>query len=158
VLLLAGLVVIGAVALALASSRAGRLRRFGPLAGYTAWAISGLLLTIAFLALLSIGLFLLPFAVVAVVFSARRFPGAPAVGSIAGGGLALVGIGVANLGNHPCPRHPASIPPGQPAGTSCGGASAGPWLLAGAIILMVGLALAAGLWSRTRARGSAPGT
>jgi hypothetical protein len=158
VLLLAGLVVIGAVALALASSRVGRLHRFGPLAGYAAWAITGLLLTTAFLALFSIGLFLLPFAVVAVVFSARRFPGPPAVSSIAGGGLALVGIGVANLGNHPCPRHPASIPPGQLVGMSCGGTSAGPWLLAGAIIFLVGLALATGLWLRTRARGSVPGT
>jgi hypothetical protein len=152
VLLLAGLVVIGAVAMALAPTRPDHRQRLAPLAGYAAWAISGLLLTIAFLALLSVGLLLLPLAVVAVVYSVRRFPGAHAVGSIAGAGMALVGIGVANLGNHPCPRHPASIPPGQLTNTSCGGASAWPWLVAGAIVLAVGLALAAGLWPRTRSR------
>jgi hypothetical protein len=154
VLLLTVLVVIGAVAMALAPARPDRRRRFGPLAGYAAWAISGLLLTIAFLALASIGLFLLPFGVAAVVYSARRFRGVQAVGSISGCGLALLGVGVANLGNHPCPHHPISTAPGQLTSTSCGGASARPWLVTGAIVLAVGLALAAALWSRTRSRTS----
>jgi hypothetical protein len=96
VLLLAGLVVIGALALALARPGPDR-PRWNPVAGYAAWAISGLLLTVAVLALPSIGLFLLPFAAAAAVYSARRFPGAPVVGLIAGGGLALVAIGIVNL-------------------------------------------------------------
>ncbi len=149
-LLLAGLVVIGALAMALAPARPDQRRRFGPLAGYAAWAISGALLTVAFLALASVGLFLLPFAIAAAVYSARRFRGPPVVGLVAGAGLALVGIGIVNLGNHPCPRHPVSIPTGQLTSTSCGGPSAWPWLMAGAIVFVVGLALAAGLRSWTR--------
>jgi hypothetical protein len=149
VLLLAGLVVIGALALALARPGPDR-PRWNPVAGYAAWAISGLLLTVAVLALPSIGLFLLPFAAAAAVYSARRFPGAPVVGLIAGGGLALVAIGIVNLGNHSCPRQPVSIPPGRLTSTSCGGPSAWPWLMAGTILLVIGLALAAVLWSRTR--------
>lgn len=142
---------IGVLAMALARTGPDRRPRWNPVAGYTAWAISGLLLTIAVLALPSIGLFLLPVAVAAAVYSARRFPGAPVVGLMTGGGLALVAIGIVNLGNHPCSRRPVSIPPGQLVSTSCGGPSARPWLLAGAIALVVGLALAAGLWSRSSA-------
>lgn len=151
-LLLAGLVVTGALGVALARPGPDRRPRWSPVAGYAAWATSGLLLAIAFLALASIGLFLLPLAVAAAVYSARRFRSVQAVGSIAGVGLALVGIGLANLGSQPCPRHPASIPPGQLVSTSCGGASARPWLVAGAIVLVAGLALAAGLWPRARSK------
>ena len=58
---------------------------------FGAWSIVGALLTFSFLTGLSIGLFVLPFAAVALVWTARRAPDArEALGIAAGAGLVAV--------------------------------------------------------------------
>ncbi len=119
--------------------------------GFVSWAVPGFLATGALLTLMTIGLLLLPLAVVAVFFAARRFSiGIGTIGSIAGAGLAFVGIGIVNLGNRPCPAGPFVLAPGQLGGVECGGAEPTPWLLAGLGCILVAVVLTVWLERRTR--------
>jgi len=99
---------------------------------------------------MSIGLLLLPFAALALFLTARRFPiGAETLGLVAGFGLVAMGIGLLNLGNHPCPSRPFLFGPGQVGAMECGGGNPMAWLLGG----LAGLSFAVGitLWLKGHA-------
>jgi hypothetical protein len=112
--------------------------------GFVYWAVAGFLAAGALLSLMSIGLLLLPLAALALFLTVRRFPiGVDAIGLIAGFGLVAMGIGLLNLGNHPCPSRPFLFAPGQVGAMECGGAQPIPWLLGGlaCLVLAVGISL-----------------
>jgi hypothetical protein len=106
--------------------------------GFLSWALAGFLGVGGLLSIMSIGLVLLPLAAVAVFFAARRYSiGVGTVGSVAGAGLAFVGIAIVNLGSKPCPPGPYVLRPGQLVAVGCGGPSPTPWLLAGLAWIVV---------------------
>lgn len=118
--------------------------------GFASWALAGFLAVGALL--LSIGRYVLPFAVVATFFAARRFSiGVGTIGAVAGFGLALVLLGIVNIGNHPCPSGAFSFALGQLGSIECGGPSPTPWLAAGVASILVAVAIAA-LSARISAR------
>ena len=105
-----------------------------------AWSAAGVLCTTAILSLLSYGIFVLPFAVFAVVSAARRFPlGRGALGLAVGAGLTLFVIGLGNLDYRPLPPSGVvTLAPGQTS-ASYGGMDPTPWLIAGSILVAVSL-------------------
>jgi hypothetical protein len=118
--------------------------------GFASWALAGFLAVGALL--LSIGLCALPFAVVATFFAVRTFSiGVGTIGSVAGVGLALVLIGIVNIGNQPCPSVPFSFAPGQLGSLECGGPSPTPWLVAGVASILIAVAVTA-IYGRISAR------
>ncbi len=107
-----------------------------------AWSAAGLLTASAALSLPSYGMFVLPFAVLAVVFAARRFSlGRGALGLSVGAGLAFIAVGLANLDYRPLPSSgTASLAPGQTSVTY-GGSDPRPWFVAGSILVVASLAI-----------------
>jgi membrane-bound ClpP family serine protease len=99
--------------------------------GYALWAIAGALCVLALLSLLSIGIFVLPVALVAVYVAASRAKGpGGAFGVLCGAGLVVAGIGIAHLSaNDQCSEF------------SCHHEdfSAAPWIVVGAILIVVGV-------------------
>ncbi|MGH3023512.1 MAG: hypothetical protein ACRDNI_07650 [Gaiellaceae bacterium] len=108
---------------------------------FAAWICAGGLLFFAFLTGFSIGLFLFPFAVVGCVLLARATGlGPPMLGVVSGTGLVCLGIALANRSYDPCPpQGQLTIPPGETSAT-CGGLDPLPWLVAGVLLLAVGVA------------------
>jgi hypothetical protein len=107
------------------------------LSGFAVWLLVGFLTTGAVLTLGSIGLVLLPLAVIAVFVAVRRFSfGTSTIGAVAGLGLAFVCIGIVNLGTQSCPSGPFVLGPGQLGSLECGGANPTPWLVAGAALVL----------------------
>ncbi len=103
------------------------------MAGFAVWLVAGFLATGAVLTLLSVGLLLVPLAVIAVFFAVNRFSvGIASLGAVAGVGFALTGIGIANLGSRACTGGSFELGPGQLGSISCGGPSPLPFLLVGA--------------------------
>ena len=118
---------------------------------FAAWALCGGTLAFCLLAALSVGVFVLPFAVVLTVWVARRSRArADALGLAAGVGAMLVAIWALNRDYTPCPAGGLTLPPGSPPGTSvsCGGFDPTPWLVAG--LVLAGLAVAAYVALRRR--------
>ena len=105
-----------------------------------AWSAAGVLCTTAVLGMLSYGLFVLPFAALAVLSAARRFgPGRGALGLFVGAGLTLIVIGLGNLDYRPLPSSGVvTLAPGQTS-VSYGGMDPTPWLVAGAILVATSL-------------------
>jgi hypothetical protein len=116
---------------------------------FAAWAFLGALTAVALAAAPSFGLFLLPVAIGAAVAVGRYTRAWPeALGALEGVAAVILLVGLANLGNSPCPASGELIlRPGQHE-ASCGGLSPGPLLAAAAIIAVIGLV---GYW-RTRNR------
>ena len=111
--------------------------------GFAAWLVAGFLASGAVLTLLSIGLLLVPLAVIAVFFAVNRFSvGIASLGAVAGVGFALVGIGIANLGSRACTGGSFELGPGQLGSISCGGPSPLPFLLVGAGSVLFAVAIA----------------
>ena len=111
--------------------------------GFAVWLVAGFLATGALLTLLSIGLLLVPLAVVAVYLAVHRFSvGIPTLGAVAGVGFALVGIGIANLGSQACTGGSFELGPGQLGSISCGGPSPIPFLVVGAGSVVLAIAVA----------------
>ena len=106
---------------------------------FLAWTAAGGLLVVSYLTVFSIGLFVLPFAVVAVWLVGRHGRAWPELlGGVSGAGLVLVGVALANRGSTPCPEGGAlTIPPGQTS-VECGGLDPVPWLVAGLAFVAVG--------------------
>ena len=110
---------------------------------FAAWAVAGGLLFFSLLTGFSIGLFVLPFALLAcwlLVVRARHWP--EVLGGAAGVGLTCLGIAFANRGSSPCPSSGAgSVSAGDAAGSSfeCGGLDPLPWLLAGSVLVALGV-------------------
>jgi hypothetical protein len=105
-----------------------------------AWSAAGLLSTSAILSLPSYGLFVLPFAVLAVFTAAGRFSfGRGTLGLCVGAGLALIAVGLANPDYRPLPPSgTVSLAPGQTSVTY-GGLNPTPWLVAGSILVVASL-------------------
>lgn len=106
-----------------------------------AWGAAGVLCTTAFLGMLSYGLFVLPFAGLAVISAARRFPaGRDVLGLCFGVGLTLTVIGLGNLDYRPLPSSGVvTLAPGETSVTY-GGMDPRPWLIAGTVLALVTLA------------------
>lgn len=117
-------------------------RRTGGIA-FGAWSICAAILVFALLSAASIGLYILPFAVIAgwwVTRHAQMWP--EGLGSLAGAGSVLLLVAFSNRNSVPCPPSGSytSVVPG-----SCGGRDPTSWLLIGAALVcvsMIGYALA----------------
>ena len=111
--------------------------------GFLAWALAGGVLLFAVLSGLSIGVFLLPLAVVGLVLVVRRVRAWPEIsGTGAGFGVLCFLIAFLNRDYTPCPKGPITLSPG--AGEfECGGFDPVPWLVAGlALVVLSSLAYA----------------
>jgi hypothetical protein len=123
--------------------------------GFVSWAVAGFLGVGGLLSIMSIGLLLLPLGAVAVFLAARRFSiGVETIGSIAGAGLAFVGVAIANLGSKPCPPDPFVLRPGQLGAVECGGPSPTLWLLAGLACILVAVVVTVWLERRPHQQGA----
>lgn len=99
--------------------------------GFLAWAAAGGLLVFAVVSGLSIGLFVLPLAVVILVLVVRRVRGWPEIlGAGAGCGAICLLIAFLNRDYNPCPEGPITLGPGE-SEFECGGFDPLPWLVAG---------------------------
>jgi formate hydrogenlyase subunit 3/multisubunit Na+/H+ antiporter MnhD subunit len=109
---------------------------------FAAWAGAGVPLAFSLARALSIGLFVLPFALLALWAIFRRSPPrTTAFGLASGAGLVCLVIWALNTGSSPCPeRGTMTVPPGG-VEEECGGLYALPFLVAGIVLTLVGLAL-----------------
>jgi hypothetical protein len=106
------------------------------------WAVAFGLLTLAIVGAWSIGVYVLPFAIVALVVAGslnRSRPGS-LWGAPVGAGSVLMYIAYLNRNYSPCPTSGTvtRLSPGQH--TSCGGFDPIPWLLLGALGCFLGVA------------------
>jgi hypothetical protein len=99
--------------------------------GFGAWALAGALIVLSGVALASIGLFVLPFALVAVALAARRWPDpGNRWGAVAGAGIPVLLVALLNLGAHPsCASSAAS---------ACVEFDIRPWIFTGLALLLGG--------------------
>jgi hypothetical protein len=115
-----------------------RSRRTGGWGGFAVWALVGALFSLSFLGAASIGLFVLPAALVALGLTAvfiRAWP--EGTGVVLGVAALLLFVGSANLHSTPCPSSGSgTVHVGRPGeGTfSCGGWDPAPWLVAGIVL------------------------
>jgi len=118
--------------------------------GFALWAVAGGLLFLSLLTGLSIGLFILPLAVVAIVVAALRARGwREAVGGVAGIGAVCLVIAFQSRDYNPCPESGVlTVPPGDTS-IECGGVDATPWLIVG--IALVSVSVLAYVFIRARA-------
>jgi len=106
---------------------------------FGAWLAVGTALTLSFLTGFSIGLFVLPFALVVLAIVATRSPRLPeATGFVSGIGLALLLVAFLNRDYQPCPASGVlRVAPGQQS-FSCGGLDPHPWLYLGLAVTAAG--------------------
>jgi hypothetical protein len=105
------------------------------------WALAFALLAVAVLGALSIGVFVLPVAVAALAFAARRnrrWP-EPALGALIGVGVVCLYVAFRGRDYSPCPPSgtPMRLGPGER--FTCGGLDPVPWLAVGLVLGAVGL-------------------
>jgi uncharacterized membrane protein len=104
------------------------------------WALAGGLFALALIGIMSIGVFVLPFALLAFVLAERRnrpLPEAPLGASIGAGSVCLF-IAYRNRGYSPCPQSGRiHLAPGEH--FSCGGFDPTPWLVVGGLLVAAGL-------------------
>jgi hypothetical protein len=110
-------------------------------AGFLAWAASGTLACLVIAAAFSFGIFLLPIAVAVAILVARRVRVWPeALGALEGAAAVALLVGFLNLGSTACPSSGAvTLAPGQ-RDAGCGGLEPGPFLIAGGVLAIAGLA------------------
>jgi len=103
----------------------------GP-AWFGAWLAVGAAFTLTFLGALSIGLFVLPLALVLLVNVVRRSPHFPeAIGLVSGIGVTLLLVAFRNRDYEACPANGVlRLAPGEQS-VSCGGWDPHPWLYLG---------------------------
>jgi cell division protein FtsW (lipid II flippase) len=110
-------------------------------AGFLAWAVAGAFAALAIAAAPSFGLLLVPVALALVMLLARRVRTWPeALGALEGVAAVVLLIGFLNLGSSPCASGVVSYGPGQ-SSVECGGLSPGPFLVAGSVLVLAGVAL-----------------
>lgn len=103
--------------------------------GFALWAGAGVLVSMSLAGAASIGLFLLPFAVVTVALLLRRGgPWPEVVGGAAGLGVVLLVLAALNLDYSPCTEEGISLEPGERS-ASCGGWNPLPFAVVGAMLL-----------------------
>src|SRR5215208_455167 len=105
------------------------------------WAAAFALLALAVVGAMSIGIFVVPFAIAAIVLAARRncrWPEA-ALGAFLGVGSLCLFIAFLHRDDSPCPaaRTLVRVRPGER--LSCGGLDPVPWLAIGLLLAAVGL-------------------
>ena len=126
---------------------------------FAEWALAGALLVFAAIGAASIGMFVFPFAVLALVLAARRnraWPEAPA-GSPTGVGSICLFVAYVSRAYSPCPEGITrfQVAPGESGSFSCGGLKPMPWLIAGLLLTAAGLV---GFLVRRRTRLAATAT
>lgn len=109
---------------------------------FGAWLAVGAALTLSFLAGFSIGLFVLPFALVLLAIVATRAPRLPeALGFVSGIGVALLLVAFLNRDYEACPANGVlRLAPGQQS-VSCGGLDPYPWLYLGLTVTAAGVVM-----------------
>ena len=107
---------------------------------FAAWGVSGALLGLSFLGAASIGLFIFPFALIAVFVTARRASGWPeAVAVLGGAGAVFLVLAFLNWNYTPCSQSGAlTIRPGETS-AECGGFDPLPWLILGLALVTASL-------------------
>ena len=111
--------------------------------GFAAWALVGALLSLSVLGAASIGLFVLPVALLAAVtvgWTMRIWP--EIAGALEGIAALSLFVGLGNLGSRPCPSsgsHTSSDTSGS--SFTCGGFDPRPWLVIGVVLAGAGLAV-----------------
>jgi hypothetical protein len=118
---------------------------------FAAWAGAGALLAFSLVSAASVGLFVLPVALVSVWAIARGSPlPRSAFGLVSGAGLVCLLIWALNRDYRPCPESGVlTVPPGATS-VECGGFDALPFLLAGIVLTLAGPALFAAARQRGR--------
>jgi len=111
---------------------------------FIGWIAVGACAALGLAAAPSFGLFVLPFAVVAIAIAARRLRAWPeGLGAIAGVGVLLLAIALLNGDYHSCSDRPVTAASGD-GSVSCGGLDPAPLLLAGLVLCFAaGIAYAA---------------
>jgi hypothetical protein len=118
---------------------------------FAAWTGAGALLAFSLVAAASIGLFVLPFALLSVWAILRASPPWPAAcGLLSGAGLVGLLIWALNRDYRPCPESGELTLPPSAESESCGGFDATPVLLAGIVLTLLGPALFATMDRRGR--------
>lgn len=114
-------------------------------AAFAAWALVGALLSFSVLGAASIGLFVLPAALLALAvvgWTVRVWP--EIAGMLVGVAALSLFVGLVNLGSTPCPASGSGFvsADGRTGTTSsCGGLDPSPWLLVGVALAGAGLAV-----------------
>jgi hypothetical protein len=127
----------------------GRPEGRGPV-WFGAWTGAGAAVTFCFLTGFSIGLLLLPLALVLLAFVARRSPQLPeAAGFVTGIGVTLLVVAFINRDYEPCPANGVLRLEAGRESVSCGGFDPHPWLYWGLAISVLGaIAYLAGATAR----------
>jgi hypothetical protein len=106
------------------------------------WALASALVIFGVITGLSIGLFVLPFAVVAVLLAGRRnrvWPEGPMGGLVGAGGVCLL-VAYLNRGPFtPCAPESVNVRLNDGGHFHCGGLDPTTWLAAGALLVVAGL-------------------
>lgn len=117
-----------------------RRRRVGGWPGLLCWGMVGGLFAFGFVAMASIGLFVVPVAVAAAWLTSRHVEsGAELLGLITGAGLVSLAVGLANVENfeQSCPaRGSEGLRESE---DSCGGLDPIPWLLVGTLLTLASM-------------------
>ena len=122
--------------------------------GFLVWAFVGALFSLSFLGAASIGLFVLPVALVALGLTSRFVRRGPELaGLLLGAAVLSLYVGLANLGSRPCPSSGSGsgfvhVGTSERATSSCGGWNPRPWLLVG--VTLAGSSVAAYSLARRR--------
>lgn len=107
---------------------------------FGAWTLAGGLVLFAFLTGLSIGIFVLPIAILSVWYVQRVAGWGPeVVGWISGAGVVSLIVAFLNRDYRPCPEGSITLQPGQ-ASFECGGFDPTPWWIAGLVLTVGGIA------------------
>jgi hypothetical protein len=120
---------------------------------FAGWVGVGALVAFALVSAASIGLFVLPFALLALWVVLRRSPPrSTTFGLVSGAGLVCLLIWALNVGSSPCPESGTSTAPPGGVDEACGGLDALPFLVAGIALTLAGPAL----FAAARRRGHRP--
>jgi hypothetical protein len=112
---------------------------------FAEWALALALLGFAVIGLASIGMFIFPFALLAIALAARRNRAWPeaATGAPTGAGIICLYVAFVQRGYSPCPEMPIRIqihPGGSGRGSfSCGGLQPLPFLTVGLLLVVAGV-------------------
>ena len=111
---------------------------------FAEWALGVALLSVAALGAASIGVFILPFALLSLVIVARRNREWPeATGGLTGIGIICLYVAFVSRGYTPCPTMPIRyrVLEGTRGSFSCGGPEPMPWLAIGLLLTVTGIVM-----------------
>lgn len=113
---------------------------------FAAWAFVGALFSLSLLGAASVGLFVFPFALLALLVVGRTVRVWPEIAGVLEGAAALIlFVAITNLNSTPCPTSGSGgiYVGGRTDGASfsCGGLDPAPWLLVGLVVAGAGFVL-----------------